>query len=175
MSWNRAYALPSHWRHLALDSKTWTEEISNERYAERFARMGIDRKELHRRLARRWRIGADLNQKAAAYVKDALAANPLPESIDDLRFLETSLRVWQPMIDSLEKYHTGLEGYFSSPKDVARAQAWFRTASAKAKEAQEAAAQAFPHPVDPLGGDVGAVRHYIDLLVRAIEGMQKGL
>jgi len=47
-------------------------------------------------------------------------------------------------------------------------------ASEKAKEAQKMAAQAFPHPTDPIGGDVGAVRRYVDLLVQAIEVMQKG-
>ena len=55
-----------------------------------------------------------------------------------------------------------------------RAKARFSVASEKAKEAQKMAAQAFPHPTDPIGGDVGAVRRYVDLLVQAIEVMQKG-
>ncbi len=173
MSWNRAYALPEHWRHMALDSKTWAPQINNERYEEVLAGMKIARKELHRRLARRWRIGTELNQKGAAYVKDALAASPLPESIEDLRFLETSFRVYQPLMESLEKYHTGLEAYFSSPRDVVRARAQFGEALTKAKEAQKAEIQAFPQPVDPLGGDVGAVRRYTGLLVQSIEAMQK--
>ena len=175
MSWNRLYALPSHWRHLALDSKTWRDQISNERYADRFGRMGIERRELHRRLARRWRIGSDLNQKAAVYLKDALDANPLPDCVEDLRFLATSLRAWQPLIDSLVEYHTGLEGYFSSPREVAQVKACFNSAYGKAKEAQQAGALAFPDPIDPVGSDVGAVRKYNDLLVQAIEQMQKGL
>jgi len=172
MIWNRAYAIPSHWRHLALDSKTWGPEITNERYAEVLANMKIDRKELHRRLARRWRIGSDLNQKGTAYVRAALAANPLPESIEDLRFLETSFRVCQPLIESLVEYHTGLEDYFSIPPRAASAKGRFSVASEKAKEAQGAAAQAFPHPIDPIGGDVGAIRRYTDLLAQAIEAMQ---
>jgi hypothetical protein len=83
--------------------------------------------------------------------------------------------VCQPLIESLVEYHTGLEAYFSSPRDTERAKARFNDALLKAKEAQKAAAQAFPHPVDPIGGDIGAVRRYTDLLVQSLEGMQKGL
>ncbi len=174
-TWNRLYALPSHARHLDIDSRTWGPEIGNPRYAAVLARMKLDRKELHRRLARRWSMGAALNRKGAGYIVKALVANPLPESVEDLRFLETSFRVCQPLLEALANYHAGLEAYFSSPRDAVRAKGVFTGALARAKEAQKAAAQAFPQPVDPLGGDVGAVRRYTDLLVRSIESMQKGL
>ncbi len=65
-TWNRAYLTPTHWRHLALDSKTWGPEIDNERYLAAFRPLKIDRQELHRRLARRWSIVAELNAKGAA-------------------------------------------------------------------------------------------------------------
>jgi hypothetical protein len=172
MSWNRVYAVPSQWRRLALDSKTWGTEISNERYASVMLRMNINRKELHRRLARRWSIGADLNRKGAAYVRKALAANPLPESIEDLRFLEICFRVSQPLMESLVDYHTGPEAYFSDQRDTEQARARFNGAYAKAKDAQKAAADAFPHAVDPIGGDVGAIRRYTDILVGSIERMR---
>ena len=85
MTWNRLYAIPEHWRHLAPDSKTWGPEIANEAYAAAVARLKLDRGELHRRLARRWHIGAELNRKGAARIREALAANPLAESVEDLR------------------------------------------------------------------------------------------
>jgi len=172
MSWNRMYALPSQWRRLALDSKTWGPEITNERYATVLARMNISSQELHRRLARRWSIGADLNRKGAAYMQKALAAGPLVESIEDLRFLETCFRVSQPLMESLADYHMGLEAHFANPRDAEEARARFTSAYAKAKDAQKAAAQAFPHPIDPVGGDVGAIRRYTDMLMVSIERMR---
>ena len=131
--------------------------------------MKISRQELHRRLARRWGIGADLNRKGAAYVQKAVAAGPLPESIEDLRFLETCFRVSQPLMESLIDYHMGLEAHFSNPRDAEQARARFTSAYAKAKDARRAATQAFPYPVDPVGGDVGAIRPYTDMLVVSIE------
>lgn len=171
MSWNRAYAVPSHWRALALDSKTWTQEISNERYAEALARMKIERKELHRRLARRWRMGSELNRKGAEDIARALAAHPAPGAVEDLRFFETCLRVYQPVVDALADYHTGLEAYLSTPRDDAAVNVRFSHALAEAREGQARATEAFPQPVDPIGGDVGAIRRYTGMLVKAIEAM----
>ena len=175
MGWNRVYALPSHWRHLALDSKTWAAVIGNERYAAVLERMKIGRAELHRRLARRWRLGAELNRKGAEHVRRALAAGPLPEAVEDLRFLETSFRVCGPLIDALAEYHAGLEAYFANPRDAGRARPRFDAALRLGQEAQRAAAEAYPHPVDPTGGDVGAIRRYTGLLVQAIGNMRQGL
>jgi hypothetical protein len=173
MGWNRIHAVLDHWRDLALDSKTWGAQISNERYAEVFARMNIDLKELHRRLARRWNAGLELNRKGAADVRNALAANPSVDSIEDLRFLETGFRVYEPLMEALANYHAGLEAYFENPRNAANAKMRLRDALAKARQVQQSVSQAFPHVVDPIGGDVGAVRHYTDLLVRSIEGMEK--
>jgi hypothetical protein len=135
--------------------------------------MKIDRKELHRRLARRWRISAELNQKGAAYVRRALEAHPREDTIEDLQFLDTSFRVLEPLMEALAEYHSGLVGYFSSSSDEAKAR--LDAALAKAAEAQTAEAAAFPHIVDPVGGDVGAVRHYTGMLIKAIAGMRDGL
>jgi hypothetical protein len=172
MGWNRVYGLPTHWRALALDSKTWGREITNEAYATAVSRQQIDLKELHRRLARRWSISGGLNKKAAVDIANALAASPLPESVEDLRFFSKALRVYQPLIDALAEFHSGLEAYFSTPKDAARIKASFQAALAKAKDAQRQAAAAFPQPVDPVGGDVGAIRKYTDILVASIERLE---
>jgi hypothetical protein len=173
MSWNRAYSIPSHWRALALDSKTWTPEIGNERYAEVLGRMKIDREELHRRLARRWRVGSELNLKGAEDIARALAAHPTPEAIEDLRFFETCLRVYQPVVDALADYHNGMKAYLSTPRDRAAANARFSDALAEAREGQARAAEAFPQPVDPIGGDVGAIGRYSRMLVEAIGAMRQ--
>jgi hypothetical protein len=175
MSWNRAYGIPSHWRALAVDSKTWSAEITNERYADVYRGMHIDRAELHRRLARRWGIGAELNRKATTDVAAALAAHPSDTSLDDLRFMGSSLRVYQGVMEALESYHDGLRAWFAKPRDPAVAAKRFSSALARATEASEAVAREFPNPVDPIGGDVGAIRRYTGILCQSIRNMQKEL
>jgi hypothetical protein len=172
MRWNRLYALPSHWRDLALDSKTWGAQITNERYLQVMERMHLERSELHRRLMRRWRIGSELNRKATEQLTKALAANPRPESVDDLKFFASILRVYQPLMDALSEYHAGLELHFGQ-QDRRRATDLIKSALAKAEEARTSAAKAFPDVTDPVGGDVGAVRRYSDELVKAIMNIQK--
>src|SRR6185436_13370029 len=93
-TWDRASAVPSHWRHLALDAKTWAAKITNEAYLREMTRLKIGRKELHRRLARRWLVVAQLNAKGAEGIAKALAAGPLPGAVDDLRFLQTCFQVY---------------------------------------------------------------------------------
>jgi hypothetical protein len=168
MTWNRAYAAPTHWRHLALDAKTWGKEISNEAYAQGVERLKITREELHRRLARRWGIAAEMNRKGATFVQRALAAEPRPESVDDLRFLQTSFRVYQPLMESLEQFHSALRQHFGGKAD-AQSRAALHKALAKAKEAQRLADESFPKPVDPLGGEVGALRTSARRLVESVE------
>ena len=91
-TWNRLFVLPTHWRHLALDSKTWGAELKNEAYNRAFSRLKIDRTELHRRLARRWQMAAQLNAKGAALsiVRSPLVRNP--DSVEDLEFLRSPIR-----------------------------------------------------------------------------------
>jgi hypothetical protein len=88
---------------------------------------------------------------------------------------ERPRRFLDPRVCCEHEYHTGLEAYFSSPKGAVRAKSRFSGSLANAKAAQEAAAQAFPHPVDAIGGEVGATRHYTEILVRSIEAMRKKL
>jgi hypothetical protein len=175
MTWNRASGIPSHWRALAIDSKTWSTEITNERYSEVFRGLHMDRAELHRRLARRWEVGAELNRKAASDLADALAAHPSDTSVDDLQFLASSVRVYQPLMEALQSYHEGLRAWFSNPRNGALASKGFSAALGRATEANQAAAQAFPNVVDPIGGDVGAIRRYTGILCQSIREMQKGL
>jgi len=168
MSWNRAYAMPQHWRHLALDSKTWGKEITNETYATGVAWLKISREELHRRLAHRWSIGAEMNQKGSAFIARALDSGPLSESVDDLRFLQTSFRVCQPLLEALEQFHSALRLRFAGRNGPEQTAA-LKVALAKAKEAQRLAAEAFPHPIDPVGAEVGSLRKTTVRLVQSIE------
>jgi hypothetical protein len=173
MTWNRAYAVPSHWRHLALDSKTWGLEIKDRTYLGEVARLKIDSTELHRRLARRWRIVAGLNSKGAEYITKALAADPLAGSAEDLHFLQTSFRGYQPLTQALAELHEALQEYSSGQKDSPRTREKFGTALRKAEEAQQLAGEAFPHPIDPVGGEVGAIRRYSAQLVQSIQSVMK--
>ncbi len=171
MTFNRAYATPEHWKDLALDSKTWGLTISNETYAAEFASLKIERKELHRRLARRWSILADLNARGAKDVDKALRADPRPSCVEDLQFLATVFQVDQRLMEALVDFHRGMERHFASPQDAKEARGHFQKALTEAKQAQEQAENAFPHPIDPAGGEVGIVRTHSARLVRAIEVM----
>jgi hypothetical protein len=169
MTWNRAYAVPTHWRHLALDSKTWGREISNEAYARGVEALHINRAELHRRLAHRWAVVAEMNRKGAAYIDRALASGPLPEAEDDLRFLRTSFLVYQPLTEALEQFHSALRLHFSGQAGAGERTA-LRSALAKASQARQLADHEFPHPIDPVGGEVGSLRVQVGRLVNVIEG-----
>jgi hypothetical protein len=168
MTFNRAYPTPSHWRHLALDAKTWGGEINNEAYARSMQQLKIDRKELHRRLAHRWGVVGKLSRSGAALITEALAAGPPPGAVEDLQFLQTSFRVYQPLIEGLEHFHTALRLRFSE-SDAAQWQGRLRTALSQAKEAQQLADRSFPQPIDPIGAEVGSLRKHARRLVETIE------
>lgn len=170
-TFDRAYAIPEHWRDLALDSKTWGVKLRNATYAAEFARLRIDRRELHRRLAHRWSVMASLNAQGARDVEEALRSNPRPGSVQDLQFLATILQVDRVLIDALVDFHNGMERYFASPQDANEARARFRRALSEAKQAQTRAAEAFPEPIDPTGGEVGTIRTDTVGLVDAITAM----
>jgi hypothetical protein len=168
MTFNRAYATPSHWRHLALDSKTWGKEISNEAYARGMETLKIDRQELHRRLAHRWGLVAGMNRKGAKLIDQALASDPLLAAVEDLRFLQTSFQVYQPMLEALEQFHGALRLHFAG-KAGAQWQSGLGAALAKAKQAQQLSDQSFPQPIDPIGAEVGSLRKHARRLVESIE------
>jgi hypothetical protein len=168
MTWNRAYAVPSHWRHLGLDSKTWGVEVSNEAYFGDMQKLKLSKAELHRRLAHRWTVVAEMNRKGTVYIDRALASNPQPDAVDDLRFLQTSFRVYQPLLEALVDFHGGLKLYFGGQNNSKCVQD-LKAAQTKAKQAQEMANREFPRPLDPTGGEVGALRNSARRLVEATD------
>ncbi len=172
-TWNRAYVVPTHWRHLALDSKTWGPEIDNWRYLAAFRPLKIDRRELHRRLARRWSIVAALNTKGARYIDQALAAGPSIESQEDLKFLKELFRVYQPFSEALADFHSAWNLYLTQPGEPQKTAALFTSAGAKGRQARELASQAFPRPLDPSGGELGTLRRLLDQFVESAAAMQK--
>ncbi|MCW5977924.1 MAG: hypothetical protein KIT09_07590 [Bryobacteraceae bacterium] len=172
-TWNRLNVLPSHWRHLALDSKTWGAEMNNEAYKRGFSRLKIDRPELHRRLARRWQLGAELNAKGAKYVERALAAGADSDAVEDLKFLKSLFDVYQPLTEGLAAYHAALRARFSGSTPSGSVNASLDAAAAKAQQAREAARRAFPRPLDPAGGEIGTLRRELDRLVESIGTARK--
>lgn len=169
MMWDRVYALPEHWRDLAVDSKTWTRHITDPTYVKALSQLHINAQELHRRLARHWTILRDLNAKGAKYVNAALQAEPRPESVDGLEFLRTSFRVDQPLLAALSDFHRGMEQYHSSSGNKRQMNQNFQKALKEARQAAELARGEFPHPIDPNGGEVGELRRFSQLLVKSIE------
>jgi Glycosyl hydrolase family 20, domain 2 len=171
MMWDRAYSVPEYWRDLDVDSKTWSPKITDARYAADLAKLHIDAGELHRRLARQWEVLAQLNEKGAHDIDQALQAAPLPDSMASLEFLKVSFRVDQPLLEALTDFHRGMQASMESPAAGAAAKEDFQKALASAKKARDLALQEFPHPIDPNGGEVGAIRDYSARLVQSIEGM----
>src|SRR5690606_31883059 len=119
--------------------------------------------ELHRRLARRWRIASELNRKGSAHIRQALASAPRQEAVEDLEFLRTLRDVYQPLMDSLALYHEALHGQLSG-----KAVKSLRPALALAERAKQMAEKAFPEPIDPVGGEIGALRKLSAQLVESI-------
>lgn len=168
MMWDRAYAVPEHWRDLAVDSNTWTVEIDSREYAAQLARLHITARELHRRLARHWAILAELNAEGAREIEQALSADPRQSSVQGLRFLQTSFRVDQPLLQAIADFHRGMGAYLSSTTNKDLEMRDFRKALAEAKKSHEMAVLAFPSPIDPVGAEVGAIRSYSERLIRSI-------
>lgn len=168
MMWDRVYAVPEQWRDLAVDSKTWGVSINDHAYSEHLARLHVDLKELHRRLARHWALKAELNSIGAKEVREAIEADPRPGSVPGLEFLEASFRVDQPLLEALTDFHHGMEQYATS-RESGAGKADFERALKEATEAEDLAARSFPHPVDPVGGEVGALRTFSRTLIKSIK------
>ena len=168
---SRAYAVPEYWKDLLWDSQTWGSDIKPGRYAAAFRQLKISAGELHTRLERYWEIRAKLNTAGAADIVKALRADPSQSSMQDLQFLATSFRVDQPLLEALVHFHRGMAASVASPPDSRSAKANFQEALAAAKRCHELAVQEFPHPIDPSGGEVGAIRNYSARLEKAVEDM----
>jgi len=171
MVWDRAYAIPMHWRDLALDAQTWSKNITNERYVAEMGKLKLAPLEVHRRLVRRWTVLGQLNARGAADVEDAMRADPPPSCIEDLQFLKNSSDVDQLLMQALADFHRGMAKYLASPRRDATTD--FEKALAEAQRAHQSAVNAFSPPVDPAGGETGAVRSYSERLVGAARDMLK--
>jgi hypothetical protein len=108
-----------------------------------------------------------LNRKGSAYLKQALASTPRHESVEDLEYLRTLREIYQPLMDSLELYHTALYSKLSGKPAESQ-----RSAQMLAERARDMAAKAFPNPIDPVGGEVGALRKLSAQLVESIRDFE---
>jgi Glycosyl hydrolase family 20, domain 2 len=175
LMWNRVYAIPEHAKDVGFDSKTWNGEIDDSVYATRLSRLHIDTQELHRRLARRWTIVAELNAKGASYIDEALSAAPRPSSMSGLEFLKTSFEVDQPLLEALADFHRGMQQYYAAPTDK-KFRDDLQKALIEAKRAEQLSTKAFPHPIDPVDGsqpygppEIKGILTFSKLLVQTIE------
>lgn len=111
-----------------------------------------------------------LNRDALLLLDGAIQAGPRPGSLEDLRFLKTLLTVYQPLFDSLaafhDAWHTTLSGRTPDRQDVDAA---LRLASRTVRLAE----REFPRPIDPVGGEIGALRRLSRQLKRSIEARRK--
>jgi hypothetical protein len=173
MVWDRVYAIPRHWRDLALDAQTWSAEITNERYVEQMARQKLTPEEVHHRLVRRWTVLGELNGRGARDVDEALQDAPRPSSIEDLQFLKNCFAVDQPLMEALADFHRGMEKYLASPQGNPDATQDFQKALAEATRAHDLAMKSFGPPIDPAGGETGAIQSYSGRLTEAIQDRLK--
>ena len=171
MAYAKVFGVPVHWRRLALDSKTWPEQISNEIYAKRFEACGISRAELHARLRRQWDVVRSRAEQSVAIVERALAAR-LPDSTrDDLQFLQRSLEVTALLSQALMEFHEARRLHFDGGADSGRVALLLGRANAFATETAARARDYFPMEkvTDPDGAEVGAIHRGLEALLTAIE------
>lgn len=162
-TWNYLTAIPEQWNHLLVDEMTWGAQLTD-RYRGWAKTFNLTDSELHKRLTRRWRLAAELNQRGAAHVKAALAASPDPGCVADLEYLLLLFSVDQPLLIALRDYHAAR----SDPASGA-AQRLLDSARRNALEAERLALQFFPRPVDAAATEVRALRLYPHKLVKAID------
>ncbi|MCW5977904.1 MAG: hypothetical protein KIT09_07490 [Bryobacteraceae bacterium] len=163
-TWNRLYAMPLHYAHLTRDSATWDPKGQA---SASVAGATIAPQELHRRLSRRWSLAAELNAKGAALVREAIAAGPRADAVEDLHFLAAALDAYGPWIGALADFHAGIEAHVGENKERARER--FTSARYKLQQGQQWMSRDFVEPVDVVGGELGAVRFYLEKLNRIIE------
>lgn len=167
-AWDRVHAIPSHWNHYFLDSRTWPPTIVDEGYLSGMRSLGIDQRETHRRLERRWAIGEDLNTWGRERIRKAIAAGPPAEAREDLEFLIALFDAHAPMIAALRAFHKAAANP-ASPETPSL----LDLAERHAREAGQHAAKAFPDPVDPAVGEVRTLREYPAKLLSAIAEWRK--
>ena len=168
LTWDRAYAAPSHWRHLVQDSFSWGTAITDETYSAALARMHLTPGELHRRLMRRWTISSELNREGTTLVAKAIESEPRPEARGDLEFLLRLLRAYQPLTDALAEYHRYLYARLTPGQSPGN----LESAYGLAVTAERQARADFPEPVDPVGGEIGTLRAFTARLTTAIATMK---
>ncbi|MFN0170725.1 MAG: glycoside hydrolase family 20 zincin-like fold domain-containing protein [Bryobacteraceae bacterium] len=167
-TWDRVHAIPSYWNHYYLDSRTWSPEITDEGYLGGLKSLGIDTREAHRRLERRWKLAAELNAWGRERVNKALAAGPPADAREDLEFLIKLFDVHAPMIEALRALHKAA----ANPGSPEAFSLLYR-AELYARDTAQRAAAAFPHPVDPAVGEVRTLREYPQKLLAAIAERRK--
>src|SRR4029453_14086493 len=97
-------AIPEQWNHLLLDEMTWGADLTD-RYRAWAKPFDLSVAELHGRLARRWRLAGELNDRGMTRVKSALAASPNPDSVADLNHLLALFSADQPLLAALRDFH----------------------------------------------------------------------
>src|SRR4051794_28241781 len=103
-TWNYLTAIPEQWNHLLVDEMTWAAEPT-ERYRAWAKPFNLTLPDLHSRLARRWSIAAELNERGVRRVEAAVAASPNPDSVADLHHLLALFSADKPLLAALRDYH----------------------------------------------------------------------
>jgi hypothetical protein len=111
-----------------------------------------------------------LNRDALNLLDSAVQAGPRPESLEDLRFLKTLLTVYQPLFDSLAAFH---DAWHAKLSGRAPGRQGVDAALRLAARARQLAEREFPKPIDPVGGEIGALLRLSKQLEQSIEARRK--
>jgi hypothetical protein len=167
MAFKKIFGIPVHWRRLALDAKSWGEEIKNERYLKHLADIGIQRAELHNRLKRYWETIGAQSQKACAQLRGALASSPKADSREDLEFFLKSAEVSISLSGALSRFHEGLRQIHRNEAEGVKA--ILEDALNRTKGVGALAKKEFPDVTDVNGAEVGCLRKGVGQLEGAIQ------
>lgn len=166
-TWNYLTAIPEQWNHLLVDEMTWAAEPT-ERYRVWAKPFALELPDLHNRLARRWRLAVELNNRGARRVEAALAQSPNPDSVADLHHLLALFSADKPLLAALRDYHAA-----HSKRTPAETRELLHSARAHALEAERRARELFPSPVDAALTEVRALPIYARKLVDAIDAWER--
>ncbi len=127
------------------------------------------RRDIHRRLAHRWRIAADLNQKGTTLLERALAANPSTALRQHLEFQNRTVHAYQPLMQALTEYHSARYAQYTGGNPKAELQRAARFAAG----ADRLARVSFPNPLDPAGSEIGTLPALAPRLIEAVAAAEK--
>jgi hypothetical protein len=168
MAFKRVYGVPVHWRRLALDTNTWDDDITNERYLKQFSKLNISRSHLHLRLMKFWELVGVMAEKSCDRLMHALAAGVKEETRPDVEFFKQGCEISALLSVALCKFHEAKSMIHSGSGETAKIKESLARAAGAARKLSMHVHGAFPAVSDPSGGEIGVLLANVERLRSAI-------